>query len=112
MDGFADIDTLLKTSAQMFTNCDSIIAKTPGSCLTNAFTKAKHLVEQEKEAVKGHTEHAGKVLGNMCIIQAMFRQLMAGELRSTLLSRCKKSFEKKPYLSADAALMLLLDRGK
>ena len=92
LDGFADIDTLLKTSAQMFTNCDSIIAKTPGSCLTNAFTKAKHLVEQEKEAVKGHTEHAGKVLGNMCIIQAMFRQLMAGELRSTLLSRCKKSF--------------------
>jgi len=46
------------------------------------------------------TADAGKIMGNMCIVQALKRPLTAGETRDQLIRKCLKLFKKRPYLSA------------
>eukprot|EP00969_Alexandrium_andersonii_P164178 7256198-Alexandrium_andersonii.AAC.1 len=50
----------------------------------------------------------GRLLGNMCIVQAMKRPLNSGETRPALLKKCDKGFKKREYMSPDPGLHMLL----
>lgn len=50
----------------------------------------------------------GKLLGNMCVVQALKRDLQPGEIRNSVLQKCEKVFKKKEYLDADPRMRLLL----
>ena len=51
---------------------------------------------------------AGKLLGDMTVVQAIMRPLEKGETRPKLLMRCAKGIKKKLHLSCDSRLAALL----
>ena len=54
--------------------------------------------------------NGGKLLGNMCIVQALKRDLQPGETRQGLARRRDKGFAKNRYLQCDPHMHLLLKR--
>ena len=65
-------------------------------------------------ASEGHAdmaENAGKLLGHMCLLQAWMRQLVPGETRQGLLSKCSKGLAKKKYLKCEPHMQLILSQA-
>ena len=56
------------------------------------------------------SEQSSKLLGHLCIVHAMLRDLEPGETRDALLPKCENSFRKKQYLMAEARMLALLTR--
>lgn len=55
-------------------------------------------------------ENAGRTLGNLTALQAVYRDLKQGESRQHLAEKCRKGLKRKRYLSLDPHLTLFLDR--
>ena len=54
-------------------------------------------------------KRAGRLLGNLTAVQAIYRPLKQGETRSGLAAKCKKSMKKKIYVSTDPHLDLFME---
>ena len=67
-------------------------------------------VKHAREQYESVCANGGKLLGNVCIVQALKRDLMPGETRQGLARRCDKGFAKKKYLQCDPHMHLLLRR--
>ena len=68
------------------------------------------MVKQAKTQYEVVYMNGGKLLGNMCIVQALKQDLQPGETRQGLARRCDKGFAKKRYLQCDPHMHLLLRR--
>lgn len=58
---------------------------------------------------EGNRANAGRTLGNLTALQAMYRDLKQGESRQHLAEKCRKGLKRKRYLSLDPHLTLFLD---
>ena len=67
-------------------------------------------VEANADSFNEATKVAGRRLGNLTVVHAMLRELGDGELRRHLLKRAAKGLIKKPRLSVDPRLHLMLDK--
>ena len=52
---------------------------------------------------------AGRALGNITALQAMYRELKPGETRSQLSAKCQKGFMRKRWLSIDPHISICFD---
>ena len=84
------------------------IAAVSASQVLKPIEEAEQQWSEHVEAFKTAVEKAGRFLGNMCVVQAMFRELSPGETRQQLVQKARKGFEKKYYLKAEPNVMLLL----
>ena len=71
------------------------------------------LVEALDVALTGDGEEdrkrAGRLIGNLTVVQAIYRPLKEGETRAGLASKCRKSMKKKRYITADPHLDLFME---
>ena len=72
-------------------------------------TISQAIVTAEEEFNKA-TKDSAKILGHMCVLQSVHRDLEPGETRSALVSKCKKSFAKKKYLCSEPHMSMWLDQ--
>ena len=61
------------------------------------------------EACEADRVNAGRTLGNLTALQAMYRDLRQGESRQQLAEKCRRGLKRKRYLSLDPHLTLFLD---
>lgn len=69
-------------------------------------------VESRVQAAKLANESclmkAGRILGNLTVIQSLLRELSPGETRGGILKRCARGLRKSALLSCDSLLGALL----
>ena len=75
-----------------------------------AVNEMKEKVMKVQETFGAETESPGKLLRHCCIVQALFRELEAGETRRMLACKCVKRVTKKQYLRTDAHMQMFLDQ--
>jgi hypothetical protein len=61
------------------------------------------------EDCEANRANAGRTLGNLTALQAMYRDLRQGESRQHLAEKCRKGLKRKRYLSLDPHLAIHLD---
>ena len=62
------------------------------------------------EDCEANRANAGRTLGNLTALQAMYRDLRQGESRQHLAEKCRRGLKRKRYLSLDPHLTLFLDK--
>lgn len=113
-ENFLSLDSLLGANESLFNRMEKILAGKHGSV-----DQLEALIKNWREAMEGakrpyhdQVDSAAKVLGHMCVVQAVMRTLEPGETRQGLLAKCQKAINKRWYLKCDPHMQLLVMRGQ
>ena len=106
-DGFKKFEHLANQLEDVFAEVKRMVK---GYEVSGAVEAALAKVEANADSFNEATKVAGRRLGNLTVVHAMLRELGDGELRRHLMKRAAKGLIKKPRLTVDPRLHLLLDR--
>jgi hypothetical protein len=99
-----DHESAMLTSLQ----CELRNVKLVVSSLATTVEKLIELAHCEDDAFVKLMERGGRALGNLIVVQAMFRALQTGETRAGLAKKCIKCVSRSKFLSLDPKIDMML----